>query len=83
MVPTELNACLGSDVDAWRGFSAHWDDLSADPYAAELGTHRLRRYGHFLFNSSDAVMTPMPHRAFIQPENSNPLYIEADRYSSR
>ena len=57
--PAELNACLGVDASTWTRFAAHWDDLAPDRYAAELGTRRLRRYGHFLFSPADGVVTPM------------------------
>jgi hypothetical protein len=71
--PTELNACLDIDASEWTRFAAHWEDLVPDPYAAELGTRRLRRYGHFRFTPAEAIAEPMPHDAFVQPENSNPL----------
>ena len=78
MPPAELNAAVGADDDAWTQFAAHWDDLAPDPYAAELGTRRLRRYGHYRF--AGGVATPLPHDSFVQPENSNPLYLQRDRY---
>lgn len=78
MTPAEVNACLGADDAAWARFAGHWDELAPDPYAAELGTRRLRRYGHLLFR--DGVGELMPHGAFVQPENSNPLYAERDRH---
>ncbi|MGX9791890.1 2OG-Fe dioxygenase family protein [Mycobacterium sp. MMS18-G62] len=80
MGPADLNACLGIDGSEWTRFAAHWEDLAADPYAAELGTRRLRRYGHFLFNPAEGAFTPASHTAFIQPENSNPLYVGKDRH---
>lgn len=70
--------CLGVD-DGWTRFSSHWDELAPDSYAAELGTRRLRRYGHFAFRPADGLARPMPHRAFVQPEDSNPLYVATDR----
>jgi hypothetical protein len=79
MRPAELNACLGIDGSAWTPFAAHWEELEPDPYAAELGTRRLRRYGHFLFRPADAVFEPTIHSAFVQPQDSNPLYIGTDR----
>jgi hypothetical protein len=79
MPPDELNNRLGVDDDEWTRFATHWDDLAPDNYAAELGTQRLRRYGHFCFRA-DGVATPMPHRAFVQPQDSNPLYVSRDRY---
>jgi hypothetical protein len=32
--PGELNECLGTDDDAWRCFSAHWDEIVPE------GVHR-------------------------------------------
>jgi hypothetical protein len=80
MQPAELNACLGIDDSAWTQFAAHWDDLAPDRYAADLGTQRLRRYGHFTFRPADGGFEPTTHDAFIQPEDSNPLYIGTDRH---
>jgi hypothetical protein len=80
MAPADLNRCLGIDENAWTRFSSHWEELVPDRYAAELGTRRLRRYGHFAFRPADGCAQLMPHRAFAQPEDSNPLYIERDRY---
>ncbi|HET6733798.1 2OG-Fe dioxygenase family protein [Mycobacterium sp.] len=80
MPPAELNMCLGVHDDEWARFSSHWDELAPDNYAAELGTRRLRRYGHFVYTPADGVARPMPHRAFVQPQDSNPLYVATDRY---
>lgn len=80
MPAAELNACLGVGPEAWQDFGRHWDELAADPYAAELGTQRLRRYGHFVFTPADGTIEPRPHDAFVQPEDSNPLYVGRDRH---
>jgi len=80
MRPAELNACLGVDDSAWAGFAAHWDDLAPDRYAADLGTQRLRRYGHFIFSPADGNFELTTHDAFVQPEDSNPLYIGTGRH---
>lgn len=79
MAPAELNACLGVGAAAWRHFGCHWNELAPDPYAAELGTRRLRRYGHFVYNADDRTSAPMAHCAFVQPDNSNPLYVNRQR----
>ncbi len=50
-----------------------------DSYAAQLGTTRLRRYGHFAVTPAEGSVRLLPHGAFAQPEDSNPLYIERDR----
>jgi hypothetical protein len=80
MPAAELNRCVGVDRQAWTRFGPHWDDLAPDPYAAELGTRRLRRYGHFLYSTADQTAELLPHHAFVQPEDSNPLYVERDRH---
>lgn len=78
MPPADLARNLGVSDDVWTRFAAHWDELAPDPYAAELGMQRLRRYGHYTYR--DGVAKPMPNGAFVQPQDSNPLYIERDRH---
>jgi hypothetical protein len=78
MAPGDLKTRLGMTADGWTRFSAHWDDLAPDSYAAELGLHRRRRYG--LYSFVDGVVSPMQTNAFIQPQESNPLYIDRDRH---
>ncbi|WP_083087887.1 2OG-Fe dioxygenase family protein [Mycobacterium noviomagense] len=78
MPPSDLTSILGVDDDVWSRFSAYWEDLAPDRYAAELGLRRLRRYGRYRF--TDGVATPMSNGAFVQPQDSNPLYIDRDRH---
>jgi hypothetical protein len=80
MEPAELNAYLNIEPSTWLRFASHWEDLAPDPYAAELGTRRLRRYGHFLFRPASGNFTLMTHDAFVQPEDSNPLYVDTNRH---
>jgi hypothetical protein len=80
MPSAELNHRLGIGDDAWRRLGRHWDELVADSYAAELGVRRLRRYGHFLFRTDDQSIVPMPQDAFVQPDDSNPLYVGRQRH---
>jgi hypothetical protein len=80
MPASDLTRCIGADEHDWARFASHWDDLAPDSYAAELGTQRLRRYGHFAFTPSDGTATLMPHSEFVQPENSNPLYVGRNRH---
>ncbi|BBU24049.1 2OG-Fe dioxygenase family protein [Mycobacterium xenopi] len=74
----ELVRRLGVGGDGWARFAAHWEDLAPDRYAAELGQCRLRRYGRYWLR--DGVAAPMPTGAFVQPQESNPLYIDRDRH---
>ncbi|AZM51893.1 hypothetical protein DMA15_04225 [Streptomyces sp. WAC 01529] len=79
MPPAEASKCVSADPSVWERFAAHWEDLVTDPYAAEKGTRRLRRYGQFLL-SRDGEIAPMGHEAFVQPEESNPLYVDVERH---
>jgi hypothetical protein len=63
--------------EEWTRFARHWRHLAPDPYAAELGVRRERRYGQYSFR--DGVLAPMPRRAFVQPQDSNPLYVGKER----
>jgi hypothetical protein len=80
MPSADLSRCIGADEGKWARFASHWEDLAPDSYAAELGTRLLRRYGHFAFRLSDGTARLMPHRAFVQPERSNPLYVGCNRH---
>ncbi|MBF6357149.1 2OG-Fe dioxygenase family protein [Nocardia higoensis] len=72
-------ALLGTTDETWERFHAHWDALSPDHYAAEQGTHRLRRYGRFSWSAATDRIRLLPQAEFVQPENSNPLYIGVSR----
>lgn len=63
--------------EEWTRFARHWQHLPPDPYAAERGVQRLRRYGQYSFR--DGLLRPITKSTFVQPENSNPLYIGKDR----
>ncbi|ORW33810.1 hypothetical protein AWB91_06510 [Mycobacterium paraense] len=73
----DLTRSLGVGREEWTRFARHWRRLAPDPYAAELGVQRLRRYGQYSFR--DGVLRPLPRLAFVQPEDSNPLYVGKDR----
>ncbi|MDQ4105077.1 MAG: 2OG-Fe dioxygenase family protein [Actinomycetota bacterium] len=69
---------LHLDHAQWARFAAHWEDLRPDKYAAESGTHRLRRYGRFVL-VRDGARRLLPHAAFRQPTNTNRLFPDAGR----
>lgn len=77
MSPSDVGRSLGVGPAEWALFARHWEDLVADPYAAELGVTRLRRYGQYAFR--DGSMRPMSQSVFAQPDDSNPLYVGQDR----
>ncbi|MGW0537432.1 2OG-Fe dioxygenase family protein [Streptomyces sp. NPDC003032] len=78
MPPAAASQCVSAGSSVWERFAAHWEDLVTDPYAAEKGTRRLRRYGQFLLSRGGEV-APLGHQAFVQPEDSNPLYVGVER----
>ncbi|MGX1885137.1 2OG-Fe dioxygenase family protein [Streptomyces sp. NPDC055287] len=80
MPPDTVMACTGTDQWAWDRFAAHWENLSPDRYAAEAGTCRLRRYGHFSLAAATGEATLLPHVPFVQPRDTNPLYVQVDRH---
>ncbi|MEU5088945.1 2OG-Fe dioxygenase family protein [Streptomyces sp. NPDC021356] len=67
------------DEAGWARFAKHWEELAPDPYAAETGTRRLRRYGHFSLSRAGDIVA-RPNGVFVQPKESNPLYVEVDRH---
>lgn len=78
MPPADLATTLGVSTDVWARFASHWDELAPDRYAAELGLQRMRRYGRYSF--VNGVTTAMSSGVFVQPLDSNPLYIDRDRH---
>jgi hypothetical protein len=79
MPASALKGCIDEGYSAWTRFASHWDELVPDRYAAELGTQRLRRYGHFSYDALNGDAQLLAHESFVQPADSNPLYIDTDR----
>ncbi|GGT15637.1 2OG-Fe dioxygenase family protein [Streptomyces purpureus] len=79
MKPDEIGRRLGVDGRQWAEFDLHWDELAPDPYVQEAGMRRLRRYGHF-GRKPTGELTVRSHDGFLQPEDSNPLYIGQERH---
>ncbi|OBH09056.1 2OG-Fe dioxygenase family protein [Mycobacterium sp. E1747] len=77
MSSLDVTRSLGAGREEWTRFARHWQQLGPDPYAAELGVQRLRRYGQYSFR--DGELRPVPRSTFVQPEDSNPLYVGKDR----
>lgn len=69
---------LRADDARWARFAAHWEDLRPDPYAAEAGTRRLRRYARFDLDR-DGTRRLLPHGEFRQPVDTNRLFPVAGR----
>ena len=75
--PVAVTRTLRVGRQEWTRFGRHWQHLATDPYAAEIGVQRLRRYGQYSFR--DGMLHPLPKSTFAQPEDSNPLYVGKDR----
>lgn len=80
MPAADLWRSIGADADTWVRFSAHWKELASDPYAAEQGVYRLRRYGRFRYRAAAGALERTAHGAFVQPDDSNLLYLGRDRH---
>ncbi len=78
-----VKAYFGTGEEEWARFATHWEDLSQDRYAAERGTCRLRRYGQFTLTPATGELTQLPDTPFVQPDRSNPLYVDIDRHFAR
>ncbi|MDT0442254.1 2OG-Fe dioxygenase family protein [Streptomyces johnsoniae] len=79
MPPAAVSAALGAGPADWDRFAAHWEELGRDRYAAEGGTCRLRRYGDFTL-TGEGELSAEPHVAFVQPKDTNPLFVDRDRH---
>ncbi|MFI8962574.1 2OG-Fe dioxygenase family protein [Streptomyces sp. NPDC053493] len=77
--PEETSRWLGTPPERWAEFDRHWDELVPDPYLRSSGTVRLRRYGHVGLRRT-GERRPRPHEAFLQPGDSNPLYVGQERH---
>ncbi|MFE9094106.1 2OG-Fe dioxygenase family protein [Streptomyces sp. NPDC007264] len=71
--------CVGAEGGAWERFRTHWEALSTDRYASARGARRLRRYGQFSLAPATGRIGVLPRAPFVQPEDSNPLYVGVDR----
>ena len=54
-------------------FTRDWEHLESDPYMADGGSYRLRRYGLFRLSAATGQLTHMPGASFFQSTEINPL----------
>ncbi|MFG2833282.1 2OG-Fe dioxygenase family protein [Streptomyces sp. NPDC048434] len=80
MPAATVKAHFATGQEEWTRFAKHWEHLSHDRYASERGTCRLRRYGKFSLTPSTGGLTQLPDTPFVQPDRSNPLYVDVDRH---
>jgi len=61
-------------------FSRDWEDLELDPYMADGGEYRYRRYGLFELTVPTAQLVHRPDVSFFQSTETNPLNGGVHRY---
>ncbi|QIJ64539.1 2OG-Fe dioxygenase family protein [Streptomyces sp. JB150] len=75
-----FSALTGVSPDEWARFSAHWEALRRDPYMADGGTYRYRRYGQFDLDMDSGDLVRLPHGPYRQEADVNKLHGGVDRY---
>jgi hypothetical protein len=73
-----LLAAAGPLAD-WERFARSWDDMPVDPYMADGGRYRRRRYAVFAARADGAV-TRAPHQPHYQSLDYNPLHGGIERW---
>ncbi len=57
--------------DAWQKLTDDWKHLKTDPYMADSGRYRLRRFGRFFFVPTTAELLRLPHATVFQSRYVN------------
>lgn len=55
----------------WRSLAESWNDMPRDPYMADNGTYRERRYGKFLYDCTTGQFSPSDNTCFYQSPEIN------------
>ncbi|MGD9483583.1 2OG-Fe dioxygenase family protein [Streptomyces sp. TRM70308] len=63
----------------WARFAENWEVLRRDPYMADGGTYRYRRYGQFELDMENGDLTQLPHGPYRQEADVNKLQGGVDR----
>lgn len=75
-----LKDFLDADPDEVLDFRQCWDHLELDNYMADGGTYRYRRYGQFLKSANFENLSLLPHAAYLQSSDVNPLNGGSERH---
>jgi hypothetical protein len=73
----EFERC-GSLAD-WQAFADSWNDLEVDPYLAEQGRYRRRRYAMYAIDAAGAIARE-PHGPHYQGREYNQLFGGVERW---
>ncbi|MFJ3581242.1 2OG-Fe dioxygenase family protein [Streptomyces sp. NPDC090127] len=76
----DFSSLTGISRDDWARFSENWEVLQRDPYMADGGTYRYRRYGQFELDGESGDLTWLPHGPYRQEADVNKLHGGVDRY---
>jgi hypothetical protein len=70
----DFSSLTGVSPDDWTRFAENWDDLRRDPYMADGGTYRYRRYGQFEIDVETGDLAQLPHGPYRQEADVNKLH---------
>ena len=73
LVPAHKFSFSSSLRKSRKQFSRAWDHLKLDPYMADRGRYRFRRYGLFNLSTITGRLNYIPDASFYQDININPL----------
>ena len=73
LVPAHKFSFSSSLSKSRKHFSHEWDHLKLDPYMADRGKYRFRRYGLFNLSAITGRLNYIPDASFYQDININPL----------
>jgi len=72
-----LEAC--GPMSDWPAFAASWNDLEVDPYLAERGRYRRRRFAVFAVDATEGIAR-QPHQPHFQGQEYNQLFGGVERW---
>ncbi|MFF8923416.1 2OG-Fe dioxygenase family protein [Streptomyces koyangensis] len=75
----DFSSLTGISRDDWARFSENWEVLQRDPYMADGGTYRYRRYGQFELEMESGDLIQLPHGPYRQEADVNKLHGGVDR----
>lgn len=75
----DFSDLTGVSPAGWDRFAENWEVLRPDPYMADGGTYRHRRYGQFELDMETGDLTRLPHGPYRQEADVNKLHGGVDR----
>jgi hypothetical protein len=72
-----LESC--GPLSDWQAFAASWDHLEIDPYLAERGRYRRRRFAVYAIDGTAAIQR-QAHQPHVQGQEYNQLFGGVERW---